>query len=66
MKKLKNKTRKSAAKRFKFTSTGKITHRSQGFRHLRGKKGKRKLRSLKLMGEVFGKYKQKLKKMLGK
>lgn len=66
MKKIKNKSRKSAVKRFKFTPSGKILHRSQGFRHLRGKKGKRNLRRLKQMGEVFGKYKRKLKKMLGK
>ncbi len=66
MKKIKNKSHKSAVKRFKMTKNGKILHRSQGFRHLRSKKGKRNLRRLKQMKEVFGRYKRKLKKMLGK
>jgi len=60
----KQKSRKSAAKRFKVTSTGKILHRQQGFRHLRTTKGKRKLRRLNMMKMVKGVFKAKIKKML--
>jgi len=65
MAKTKQKSRKSAVKRFKVTGTGKILHRGQGFRHLRSKKGKRKLRRLKQMKSVQGTFKRKLRKMLG-
>jgi len=65
MAKNKQRTRKAAAKRFKITASGKVIHRSKGFRHLRGKKSRRKLRRLKLMKEVIGTNKRKLKKMLG-
>ena len=34
----KMKTKKIARKRFKLTKNGKITHRTQGMRHLRSKK----------------------------
>lgn len=65
-KKKKFKTRKSAAKRFKITATGKLLHRKQGFRHLRSKKSKRWLRRAKALQQVVGTLKQKLLKMLGK
>ena len=41
MAKNKQKTRKSAAKRFKVSPKGKVLNRAQGFRHLRGKKNKK-------------------------
>lgn len=66
MAKNKQKTRKAAAKRFKVTASGKLLHRSKGFRHLRAKKGKRKLRRLKMMKETVGVNKKKLMKMLGR
>jgi len=66
MAKNKQKTRKSAVKRFKVTASGKVLHRSQGFRHLRSKKSKRWLRRLKKTKEVKGSYKRKLLKMLGR
>ncbi|MGB9883334.1 MAG: 50S ribosomal protein L35 [Microgenomates group bacterium] len=66
MAKNKVKTRKSAAKRFKITATGKLLHRSKGFRHLRSKKNKKWLRSAKKLKSVVGKMKKKLLKMLGK
>jgi large subunit ribosomal protein L35 len=66
MAKNKQKTRKSAAKRFKITGGGKLLHRSKGFRHLRSKKNKKWLRNAKRMKSVVGKFKQKLLKMLGK
>ena len=61
----KQRTRKSAAKRFKVTSGGKVLHRSHMIRHLRSKKTKRHLRSLLQMKEVKGTFKSKIKKMLG-
>ncbi len=63
--KKKQKTRKSAAKRFKITKTGKVLHRQQQLRHLRSKKGKKRIRRLKQMKEVVNGYKNKIKKMLG-
>jgi len=61
----KQKTRKSAAKRFKITGSGKVMHRAHFIRHLRSIKGKKRLRSLKQMRSVEGKYKNKVKRMLG-
>ncbi len=65
MAKQKHKTKKSAAKRFKVTKTGKVLHRSKGLRHLRANKSKRRIRRLKQMKEVFGRYRKKILKMLG-
>lgn len=62
----KQKTRKSALKRFKITKTGKILHRKHGARHLKSQKTEKRLRSLKQMGEVKGSFKRKIKKMLGR
>ncbi|OGK08353.1 50S ribosomal protein L35 [Candidatus Roizmanbacteria bacterium RIFCSPHIGHO2_01_FULL_35_10] len=61
----KQRTRKSAAKRFKISSKGKLLHRSHYLRHLRSKKSSRQIRSLKLIKVVTGKYEKKIKKMLG-
>jgi large subunit ribosomal protein L35 len=63
--KVKSRTRKSAAKRFKVTKTGKVLHRSINLRHLRTIKGKRNQRRLKVMKELGGKFASKVKKMLG-
>jgi len=63
--KVKSRTRKSAAKRFKVTKNGKVMHRSQNLRHLRTVKGKRNQRRLKIMKELGGKFASKIKKMLG-
>lgn len=62
----KQKTRKSAAKRFKVSGTGKITHRAQGARHLKSGKTSKRLRHLKQPREVLGIFKKKVKRMLGK
>lgn len=62
----KQKTRKSASKRFKLTKNGKLLHRSHYIRHLRSKKGKAQLRRLKKMKTVSGVFEKKVKKMLGK
>jgi len=62
----KQKTKKSVVKRFKITKTGKILHRSQYLRHLRSKKNKRRIRRLKLLKSVEGRYKKKIRKMMGR
>ena len=46
----KMKTRKSAAKRFKKTATGKIRYKKQGLRHILTKKGAKRKRNLRKMG----------------
>lgn len=61
----KQKTRKSASKRFKISSKGKLMHRKHYQRHLRSNKSKKQLRTYKVMKEVKGAYKKKIKKMLG-
>lgn len=66
MAKNKQKTRKSAAKRFRVSPKGKVLNRGQGFRHLRGKKNKSWLRRKKKTLEVVGGMKRKVLKMLGK
>lgn len=63
---MKQKTNKSAAKRFKISKGGKLMHRSHYLRHLRSKKSKKQIRRLKLMKQVTGRYEKKIKKMLGK
>jgi large subunit ribosomal protein L35 len=43
----KQKTRKSAAKRFKVTGSGKVKYRKQGLRHILTKKSKKRKRHLR-------------------
>ncbi len=62
--KVKQKTHKGAAKRFKISKNGKVLHRSIKLRHLRTKKGKKTVRRLKLMKSVEGTFAKKLKKIL--
>lgn len=64
--KSKQKTRKSVAKRFKITASGKVIHRAQGMRHLRRKKSKKALRSYNVPRVITGKFAKKIKRMLGK
>ena len=66
MKKQKTKTRKSVVKRFKMSKTGKILHRSHQLRHKRAGKSKRRIRSLKQMKLVKGRYAKKVRQMLKK
>ncbi|HLB60444.1 MAG TPA: 50S ribosomal protein L35 [Patescibacteria group bacterium] len=61
---MKQKTRKSVSKRFKLTKTGKLIHRSQMGRHLKRKKSKSQKRRMKVMKEITGTVKNKLKKMI--
>jgi large subunit ribosomal protein L35 len=46
----KMKTRKSAAKRYKVTATGKIKYKKQGLRHILTKKGAKRKRNLRKAG----------------
>jgi len=64
--KKKQKTKKTVAKRFKVTKTGKVLYRQQGIRHLLSKKNKRWLRRKKKLKKLVGEYKNKVLKMLGK
>jgi large subunit ribosomal protein L35 len=61
----KQRTDKSAAKRFKVTKTGKVLHRSHYLRHLRNSKSKRQIRDLKTMKPLIGVFEKKVKQMLG-
>lgn len=65
MKKIKQKTRKGAASRFKITATGKVLRRSQNMRHLRRRKSKKAIRAYKIPVEVKGKFARRIKRMLG-
>mgnify|MGYP005633495261 CR=1 FL=1 len=65
MKKYIQKTRKSAAARFKVTGTGKVMRRRQNSRHLRRKKSKKTIRKYRLLATVTGKYAKKVKQMMG-
>jgi len=44
------KTRKSAAKRFSFTGTGKVKYKKQGLRHILTKKSSKRKRGLRHSG----------------
>jgi large subunit ribosomal protein L35 len=65
MKKIKQKTRKGVASRFKITGTGKVLRRNQNMRHLRRKKSKKAIRNYGIPVEVTGKWARKIKRMLG-
>ena len=62
--KVKQKTHKGAAKRFKITKSGKILFRSQKLRHLRNVKGKKHVRHLKKLKQLKGTFAKKVKKIL--
>jgi large subunit ribosomal protein L35 len=60
----KQRTHKSAAKRFKVTADGKILHRSHKLRHKRSVKSKRQVRSLKTLKSTEGKIKRNIERLL--
>ena len=66
MKKNKLKIKKSISRRFKVTKTGKVLFRGSHVRHLRRKKKKGQVRAQKIPKEMNGKWKRKVKKLLGK
>ncbi len=53
--KVKKKTRKAVAKRFKKTATGKIMHKKPGTRHLAASKTRKQKRRLRQTVEATGK-----------
>jgi large subunit ribosomal protein L35 len=59
------KTRKSAAKRFKITASGKVLFSHQMKRHLRRKKSAGNLRKKAIPGQMTGKFAKKIKMMIG-
>ncbi|PJE70102.1 50S ribosomal protein L35 [Candidatus Shapirobacteria bacterium CG10_big_fil_rev_8_21_14_0_10_48_15] len=65
-KKNKLKIKKSVAKRFKVTKTGKVLFRGSHIRHLRRKKSKSNLRRQKVPQRLRGVMAQKVKRALGK
>ena len=50
MPKIKMKTKKSAAKRFSFTGTGKVKYKKQNLRHILTKKSTKRKRNLRHTG----------------
>ncbi|HSX08981.1 MAG TPA: bL35 family ribosomal protein [Candidatus Saccharimonadales bacterium] len=60
----KKKVRKSAAKRFKVTKTGKVMFVHQYGSHKKLNKSKRRLRRQKEPAEMIGKFAKKIKRML--
>lgn len=64
--KTKTKTRKSAAKRFKVTKSGKVIHRGHGARHLKSTKSKRRLRRMKSVKQLTGIQRKKVRRMTQK
>lgn len=65
MKRVKVKTRKIVAKRFKVTGTGKIMRRTPNMRHLRRRKSNKQLRRYRHYQEVTGVMAKKIRAMLG-
>ena len=62
--KIKLKTRKSVAKRFKITKGGKVLRRTGQLRHLRANRSKRNLRRSKVPKTVNHTLAKKIKRML--
>lgn len=58
------KTRKSIAKRFKITKTGKVLRRATGQDHYRSKKSGKKIRKKRKWVKVSGPLAKKIKKLL--
>jgi len=65
MKKVKQKTKKSAIKRFKVTGTGRILHRRSFTSHLNEKRSSRQKRRLAGHAQLTGAYEKKLRKVMG-
>jgi large subunit ribosomal protein L35 len=58
------KTKKSAAKRYSFTGTGKVKHKKQNLRHILTKKSSKRKRSLRHAGLLSDYNKPVVKKLL--
>lgn len=64
MAKIKMKTHKGAAKRFKKTGLGKISHRKEGMSHILTKKTRKRKRGLRKPGLLAGSQKKMADKLL--
>lgn len=64
--KVKKKTRKAVAKRFKKSATGKILHKKPGRRHLAASKTRKQKRRLRQTVPAGGKFAQSLALELGR
>ena len=62
---MKKKTRKSVAKRFKRTASGKILHKKPGRRHLAASKTRKQKRRLRRNVQAGGKFAKSLSLELG-
>ncbi|MBA7626464.1 50S ribosomal protein L35 [subsurface metagenome] len=58
------KTKKSAAKRYKLTGTGKVRYKKQGLRHILTKKSSKRKRRLRLPAILSTVEKKRVKKLL--
>lgn len=63
--KVKKKTRKAVAKRFKKSSTGKVMHKKPGRRHLAGSKTRKQKRRLRQSVQAGGKFAKSLSIEMG-
>ncbi|MDQ5901063.1 MAG: hypothetical protein QG600_641 [Patescibacteria group bacterium] len=61
----KKKIKKSVAKRFKVTKTGKVMFKHQYGSHKKLKKSSRRIRRQKEPGQLMGTFAKKIKQMLG-
>lgn len=62
---IKKKIKRSVARRFKVTKTGKVIFGHQNSSHLKSKKSKRTIRRHKEPAVLTGKFAKKIKQMLG-
>ncbi len=60
----KMKTRKSAAKRYKITGTGKVKYKKQNLRHILTKKSSKRKRNLRKAGVLADSEVKRVKKLL--
>lgn len=65
MTKQKLKIKKSVARRFQVTKTGKVMYKSAFNRHIKRTKSKKQLRRLKKPKVMHGRWATKIKKLLG-
>jgi len=60
----KMKTKKSAAKRFSFTGTGKVKYKKQNLRHILTKKSSKRKRKLRQVGILSGEHVSTIRKQM--
>ncbi len=60
----KGKTKKAVVKRFKITATGRMLHKKIGRSHLLSKKTSKRKRRLRHLGEITGRDKQRMRRLM--